>query len=417
MAEAVVEDRPQQPQRFYCHMCSVEIHMVTSDYTCPICAGGFIEELPAVSESSSSEDVEMTEPNGTDNLEMFRNELRSLLMSRGGTTRPAENDHTESEEHSAPTGSRGYAFGRRNPRHHRMANSDNILYEILQALSMGNDGAFGNASMFFMGNPGDYAWGHEGLDTIVTQLLNQMDTTGPPPLSKEKIEEIPNVEITQEQVDMKLQCSVCWEDFKLSESVRKLPCLHVYHENCIVPWLQLHGTCPICRKSLSPENADVTNSLRSAASAFIRSSSEDSGATSSGANNGISSQTNTSSSQPDLQLPEHDNILNLNSIPLTFSRIFAQPGMSAIITAPRATPLMHTPTAGLVMENPNDFIRNNLRVDGGGGGGGGGTNDRNTAAGGSSSNSSSNADNNRRNNSSQNDIHVYEDGNVDFDFD
>lgn len=91
--------------------------------------------------------------------------------------------------------------------------------------------------------------------------------------------------------------------------------------------------------------------------------------------------------------------------------------MSAIITAPRATPLMHTPTAGLVMENPNDFIRNNLRVDGGGGGGGGGANDRNTAAGGSSSNSSSNADNNRRNNSSQNDIHVYEDGNVDFDFD
>lgn len=33
MAEAVVEDRPQQPQRFYCHMCSVEIHMVTSVIT------------------------------------------------------------------------------------------------------------------------------------------------------------------------------------------------------------------------------------------------------------------------------------------------------------------------------------------------------------------------------------------------
>jgi len=36
-----------------------------------------------------------------------------------------------------------------------------------------------------------------------------------------------------------LQCSVCWEDFRLDEPVRKLPCEHVYHENCIIPWLEL----------------------------------------------------------------------------------------------------------------------------------------------------------------------------------
>lgn len=70
----------------------------------------------------------------------------------------------------------------------------------------------------------DYAWGREGLDTIVTQLLNQMDNTGPPPLEKEKIDEIPKCDITQGQVDLKLQCSVCWEDFQLSEKVRQLPC-------------------------------------------------------------------------------------------------------------------------------------------------------------------------------------------------
>lgn len=33
-------------------------------------------------------------------------------------------------------------------------------------------------NMLFLGNPGDYAWGREGLDAIVTQLLNQMDGTG-----------------------------------------------------------------------------------------------------------------------------------------------------------------------------------------------------------------------------------------------
>lgn len=95
-----------------------------------------------------------------------------------------------------------------------------------------------------MHSSGDYAWGREGLDTIVTQLLNQMDNaglctskiffkesniqtylfSGPPPLDQEKIAEIPKCEIIQEQVDSKLQCSVCWEDFVVAEVVRQLPC-------------------------------------------------------------------------------------------------------------------------------------------------------------------------------------------------
>ncbi len=50
--------------------------------------------------------------------------------------------------------------------------------------------------------------------------------------------------------DSNLQCSVCWEDFKLNESVRQLNCDHLYHDPCIVPWLELHGTCPVCRYKL-----------------------------------------------------------------------------------------------------------------------------------------------------------------------
>lgn len=52
----------------------------------------------------------------------------------------------------------------------------------------------------FLGNPGDYAWGREGLDAIVTQLLNQMDGNGPPPLAREKIQQIPTTAISQDQV-------------------------------------------------------------------------------------------------------------------------------------------------------------------------------------------------------------------------
>merc|ERR1711862_223407 len=33
--------------------------------------------------------------------------------------------------------------------------------------------------------------------------------------------------------------------------VRLLECEHCFHEGCIVPWLELHGTCPVSRKELS----------------------------------------------------------------------------------------------------------------------------------------------------------------------
>lgn len=99
--------------------------------------------------------------------------------------------------------------------------------------------------------------GPRGLDTIVTQMLNQMETSGPPPLSAQRINEIPNVQINAEEVNRKIQCSICWDDFKIDETVRKLPCSHLYHENCIVPWLNLHSTCPICRKSLADDGNDA----------------------------------------------------------------------------------------------------------------------------------------------------------------
>jgi E3 ubiquitin-protein ligase RNF115/126 len=77
-------------------------------------------------------------------------------------------------------------------------------------------------------------------------------------VSKEVIDALPIINVKTDQVDAKLQCSVCWEDFMLGENVRQLPCTHIYHEPCIRPWLELHGTCPICRQNLmnDEQNSD-----------------------------------------------------------------------------------------------------------------------------------------------------------------
>jgi hypothetical protein len=48
-------------------------------------------------------------------------------------------------------------------------------------------------------------------------------------------------------------CPICSEDYTVTESVLRLPCTHVYHQNCVMPWLESKKTCPICRYELKNE--------------------------------------------------------------------------------------------------------------------------------------------------------------------
>lgn len=57
-----------------------------------------------------------------------------------------------------------------------------------------------------------------------------------------------------------LTCAVCVSEFEDNERLRLLPkCDHVFHPECIDPWLASHSTCPICRAILS-EKIESTQS-------------------------------------------------------------------------------------------------------------------------------------------------------------
>jgi len=49
-------------------------------------------------------------------------------------------------------------------------------------------------------------------------------------------------------------CPVCLETFcveKQQEHLMQLPCDHVFHVECIIPWIQGQDTCPVCRKKVT----------------------------------------------------------------------------------------------------------------------------------------------------------------------
>jgi len=54
------------------------------------------------------------------------------------------------------------------------------------------------------------------------------------------------------------QCMVCLTGFENGEVLLQLPCNHLYHSDCIKPWLELHVECPTCRKPIPGMTQQIT---------------------------------------------------------------------------------------------------------------------------------------------------------------
>lgn len=78
---------------------------------------------------------------------------------------------------------------------------------------------------------------------------------GSPPTAKSVIDSLPSVTLTQSDLDKNITaCAVCKDEFSLEEKVKRLPCSHHYHGECIVPWLRIRNTCPVCRFELPSDD-------------------------------------------------------------------------------------------------------------------------------------------------------------------
>lgn len=64
------------------------------------------------------------------------------------------------------------------------------------------------------------------------------------------VDAIPRVEITELHLEKDPNCAICKEEFEIGGEVRELPCKHFYHSDCVLPWLRIHNTCPVCRYTL-----------------------------------------------------------------------------------------------------------------------------------------------------------------------
>ncbi|KAJ0984015.1 hypothetical protein J5N97_002371 [Dioscorea zingiberensis] len=200
---------------YWCYRCSRFVRVVTDDaVVCPDCDGGFLEE------ALSPPPLRHRRRAG---IIGERSAFNPVIVLRGPSDGEAPDDRTPSR-------------------------SFELYYD---------DGA-GSGLRPLPSSVSDFLMG-SGFDRLLDQL-SQIELNGGavggwrdfahPPASKAAIESMPTIEIGGAHTSVDSHCAVCKEAFDLGAEAREMPCKHIYHQDCILPWLSLRNSCPVCRHEM-----------------------------------------------------------------------------------------------------------------------------------------------------------------------
>ncbi|KAJ4890481.1 zinc finger (C3HC4-type RING finger) family protein [Raphanus sativus] len=226
---------PPPTTSYWCYSCTRFISVSTGQdanaggyASCPHCNGGFIEEA----EDSSAAEAPATTP-----VSQFEDGHRSVIRRRRSDRRTSFNPVIVLH---------GGAGGE------RVENDDG---EDRRPYEFYYDDGSGSGLRPLPDSVSEILMG-SGFERLLEQLSqieasgNGLGRSGNPPASKSAVESLPRVEIGEIHVRAEANCAVCTEVFEAGAEGREMPCKHVFHGDCIVPWLSIRNSCPVCRFEL-----------------------------------------------------------------------------------------------------------------------------------------------------------------------
>lgn len=102
----------------------------------------------------------------------------------------------------------------------------------------------------------------QSMESIINYIMaNDTNRYGNPPASKHTLDSLEKILVSDENmkkfgVDHESSCSVCKDEFELEQNLLNLPCKHIFHDECIMPWLKERNSCPTCRHELPTDDPD-----------------------------------------------------------------------------------------------------------------------------------------------------------------
>ncbi|KAJ0043032.1 hypothetical protein Pint_18415 [Pistacia integerrima] len=232
----------------WCYSCRRPVRLQGRDPCCLYCSGGFVQELDDMVHISPLDFFGLDSDEERDQrfglMEAFSAFMRQRMADRHNHDIRGRSDSIH--EHGQGFGPL-LIFGGQIP----FRLSGNGGFEALFGGAPGIGFARGNAGDYFIG---------PGLEELFEQL-SANDRRGPPPAAQSSINAMPTVKITQRHLRSDSHCPVCKDKFELGSEARQMPCNHIYHSDCIVPWLVQHNSCPVCRQELPAQGSSRSSSF------------------------------------------------------------------------------------------------------------------------------------------------------------
>ncbi|CAM0873030.1 unnamed protein product [Alopecurus aequalis] len=260
-----MDEEPGATCRYYCHMCSLIVRpeLGVEVVTCPRCHSGFVEEMADGRRSSNAATESGADDAGARPEHAVQPWPPILMDLLGVSYGPDAGD-------AAAVGDLALLARRQ---YRQLA-----FLQLLNALRDGDSDGNAPDSGLVLVSPtdshamvmperrgagtrgpgltlGELILG-PGLDLLL-EYLAETDPSrqGTLPAKKEAVAAMPTVEIRE---GAPVTCPVCLDEFEAGGEAREMPCKHRFHDECIVPWLEAHSSCPVCRFQMPTDEAAVT---------------------------------------------------------------------------------------------------------------------------------------------------------------
>ena len=146
-------------------------------------------------------------------------------------------------------------------------NQNNIFNNIFTNINGFIQQIFNSSNNFILNhiNPGAINFlNNHNNDTQFNNFLNlimQFDLSnlhGNPPASQRVLDNLEKIKIDEKNIDKfkDITCNVCLNNLAINDEITILECKHEFHLNCILEWLKIRNTCPVCRFEMESNNPD-----------------------------------------------------------------------------------------------------------------------------------------------------------------